>query len=87
MTPAAKLAYFLQRSVVRGKVVRAEYFQEQGLEVFLEKLRAQGWLSLFSNTQMGCSVSELAEFYANCCLLYTSPSPRDGLLSRMPSSA
>ena len=25
--------------------------------------------------------------YANACLLYTSPSPRDGLLSRMPSSA
>ena len=24
---------------------------------------------------------------ANSCLLYTSPSPRDGLLSRMPSSA
>ena len=25
--------------------------------------------------------------FLNCCLLYTSPSPRDGLLSRMPSSA
>ena len=25
--------------------------------------------------------------YSNTCLLYTSPSPRDGLLSRMPSSA
>ena len=25
--------------------------------------------------------------YGNGCLLYTSPSPRDGLLSRMPSSA
>ena len=25
--------------------------------------------------------------YAMRCLLYTSPSPRDGLLSRMPSSA
>ena len=25
--------------------------------------------------------------YNNTCLLYTSPSPRDGLLSRMPSSA
>ena len=25
--------------------------------------------------------------YVNDCLLYTSPSPRDGLLSRMPSSA
>ena len=23
----------------------------------------------------------------NTCLLYTSPSPRDGLLTRMPSSA
>ena len=25
--------------------------------------------------------------HVNSCLLYTSPSPRDGLLSRMPSSA
>ena len=25
--------------------------------------------------------------YLDTCLLYTSPSPRDGLLSRMPSSA
>ena len=27
------------------------------------------------------------EIQAKLCLLYTSPSPRDGLLSRMPSSA
>ena len=26
-------------------------------------------------------------FFFPACLLYTSPSPRDGLLSRMPSSA
>ena len=26
-------------------------------------------------------------YMSNDCLLYTSPSPRDGLLSRMPSSA
>ena len=25
--------------------------------------------------------------FSDVCLLYTSPSPRDGLLSRMPSSA
>ena len=25
--------------------------------------------------------------WGKACLLYTSPSPRDGLLSRMPSSA
>ena len=33
-------------------------------------------------------IAELASsgFYDGC-LLYTSPSPRDGLLSRMPSSA
>ena len=32
-------------------------------------------------------VEAVAEGWANSCLLYTSPSPRDGLLSRMPSSA
>ena len=34
----------------------------------------------------GCTACELACPNATC-LLYTSPSPRDGLLSRMPSSA
>ena len=29
----------------------------------------------------------LSSKHRNVCLLYTSPSPRDGLLSRMPSSA
>jgi len=36
--------------VVRGKISKVEYFQEQGLEVFLDKLRVQGWLELFRNT-------------------------------------
>ena len=44
------------------------YFQEQGLGVFLEKLKAQGWLDLFTNTKPGYSVPELAEFYANCVI-------------------
>ena len=30
---------------------------------------------------------EVGNTNINFCLLYTSPSPRDGLLSRMPSSA
>ena len=38
-----------------------------------------------------CNVAKLNDYeYENNvrgCLLYTSPSPRDGLLSRMPSSA
>ena len=32
-------------------------------------------------------LSSEQRLYASTCLLYTSPSPRDGLLSRMPSSA
>ena len=40
----------------------------------------------------GCGKSTLLNAVAGfslatACLLYTSPSPRDGLLSRMPSSA
>ena len=34
------------------------------------------------NLRVGQALQELGY-----CLLYTSPSPRDGLLSRMPSSA
>ena len=40
---------------------------------------------------MRTSNNAVVEGFANgkayVCLLYTSPSPRDGLLSRMPSSA
>ena len=32
-------------------------------------------------------LQEYYQDYSISCLLYTSPSPRDGLLSRMPSSA
>ena len=35
----------------------------------------------------GFSAGILSWFSSAICLLYTSPSPRDGLLSRMPSSA
>jgi len=34
--------------------------------VFLEKLEAQGWLDLFTDTKKGWSLPDLAEFYANC---------------------
>ena len=42
-----------------------------------------------SNLQFKQQVEEVVTRVAGiyCCLLYTSPSPRDGLLSRMPSSA
>jgi len=65
VAPSPKLEKFLKRGVVRGKIVKVGYFQEQGLEVFLDKLKAQGWFELFTNTQMGCSHPDVAEFYAN----------------------
>ena len=40
-----------------------------------------------ANAPMGSLNSSPLELCTNSCLLYTSPSPRDGLLSRMPSSA
>src|SRR5665647_3455097 len=48
---------------------------------------------LVGNEYLSISVPNAAEYIddhrealSQCCLLYTSPSPRDGLLSRMPSS-
>ena len=49
-------------------MVKVAYFQEQALGAFLEKLEAQGWLDLFTNTHRGCSIPDLAEFYANCAV-------------------
>ena len=42
----------------------------------------------FGALEVAMRQNDLAfEVQAYLCLLYTSPSPRDGLLSRMPSSA
>ena len=50
-----------------------------------------GALLYEARLEKGLTQSELAEKVGTTksyiCLLYTSPSPRDGLLSRMPSSA
>ena len=42
---------------------------------------------LFDNRIFQLFVQNTYTVMDNNCLLYTSPSPRDGLLSRMPSSA
>ena len=45
-------------------------------------------LSLGDDENVTKEASDVYEkLLKNGCLLYTSPSPRDGLLSRMPSSA
>ena len=42
---------------------------------------------IHSNGKIGVAVPMETDQPCDDCLLYTSPSPRDGLLSRMPSSA
>ena len=52
----------------------------------VEWLRQKGIAS--AEKKSGRTAAEGAiSSYIHTCLLYTSPSPRDGLLSRMPSSA
>ena len=59
------------------------------------KAQAEGWgfpvlmtaESCSSGSERIASVAPSLMALAWGCLLYTSPSPRDGLLSRMPSSA
>ena len=50
---------------------------------------AVGQMSSTANSmrQAAGAMSSTAVSMTKTCLLYTSPSPRDGLLSRMPSSA
>ena len=54
----------------------------RGLEISKEKV--QTCISKGLTVIEGNAEFDLKQFP---CLLYTSPSPRDGLLSRMPSSA
>ena len=50
---------------------------------FMHYMMAAGATAAASGTLF----TGVSDAWANTCLLYTSPSPRDGLLSRMPSSA
>ena len=54
-----------------------------------EYLGIDEFLTLIKNRNLDSEIKTIFHQGAcsNTCLLYTSPSPRDGLLSRMPSSA
>ena len=52
-----------------------------------EVLRGVAGISRQEGLPIVQSIKVISKALINHCLLYTSPSPRDGLLSRMPSSA
>ena len=67
------MSYFIEGSSGRWEVV-------MGLEVHAQ-IKSKSKLFSVASTDWGGDPN------SQVCLLYTSPSPRDGLLSRMPSSA
>ena len=68
----------------------AAHLRELGLDCIPEAVatssQAGAWL-LTDRLEPGSRVLAVGGAGVATCLLYTSPSPRDGLLSRMPSSA
>ena len=77
--------------------------QKEALMLLLKKGQPINWVKAFTTTGCSKLSTRIAEFIQQgykikkervnfttrykTCLLYTSPSPRDGATSRMPSSA
>ena len=59
--------------------------QASDAEFMLALLNTKGFIQNIGDRQVRSIEQALDKI--KTCLLYTSPSPRDGLLSRMPSSA
>ena len=81
-------------SDARGlKVSELTEIRKQGTEsgVHIQVIKNSLAKLAFEGTDFGCTDEVLTGpslfAFSYACLLYTSPSPRDGLLSRMPSSA
>ena len=68
--------------ILRKELSQVKKIQEVTNSVFAEMRKEISSVGGKVNDLMECISEEV-----NSCLLYTSPSPRDGLLSRMPSSA
>ena len=77
-------------AVAEGLVARASGGTAEAVEPLAEweaELLAAHQAEAVAEVVAVEAVAEAVVAEANACLLYTSPSPRDGLLSRMPSSA
>ena len=77
------------------KLARAIHFDESDTRVYSNSARTGEWCIPggfeFSNWSEADLDGKAKQAFSNgwfgLCLLYTSPSPRDATLSRMPSSA
>ena len=94
-----KLAPALQKTLHR---LAKPWYKQKVLNVFRDGTNLSATPHLWNNIESALGQSEYLVLLASskaaqskwvtkevsyCCLLYTSPSPRDATLSRMPSSA
>ena len=60
---------------------------EQGVVVVVDIIDTDNLMARTQERGGNVGADKAGDARDKICLLYTSPSPRDGLLSRMPSSA
>ena len=81
----SKLARVVE--VFSKRLQTQERLTMQIANTLMESLDAKGVAVTIDSTHQCMTMRGIKKEQATTCLLYTSPSPRDGLLSRMPSSA
>ena len=77
---------YCERNGIHGWVNYQNYHREPqdawDLREYVKTAHFRSWI-----LELDLEIPKLTRNQLLICLLYTSPSPRDGLLSRMPSSA
>ena len=85
MSASAEMPYFIKPSINLDKAAKQQAYQEAIVAI---NANLEGATSpILKMATINCILKTFLPYYYWVCLLYTSPSPRDGLLSRMPSSA
>ena len=83
-SPAAEAVDTSKTQLVHTRVINDI---DTPVSAFLKAGLGKPYAFLFESVTGGEQRGRYSFFGFDPCLLYTSPSPRDGLLSRMPSSA
>ena len=77
---------FSELDVVKNVTNKSSSTMSKEVIALLKLSEYQSSIRIQSESKYG-TIKEIENMSYQTCLLYTSPSPRDGLLSRMPSSA
>ena len=79
-----KKGYYIQKNPFGPK---GDFITAPNISRMFSEMIAVWILGFWENLRTPKKINLVELGAGNGCLLYTSPSPRDGLLSRMPSSA